>query len=85
MGHSADHEGGRDKHDKPSRQTTILVNNRPVVMSDDHATGAEIKRAAGIPKDFKLYDEKGKEVGDHKNVKLNEGERFTAISGQDVS
>jgi hypothetical protein len=73
------------EHGKPSQTTTILVNNRSVTMPDDHATGFEIETAAGIPTDFQLFDDKGKEVAPDKKVKLKEGERFTAISGQDVS
>lgn len=72
-------------HGKPNQETTILVNNRDVTMPDDHATGAEIEAAAGVPSDFKLYDEKGHEIAPDKKVKLKDGERFTAISGQDVS
>jgi hypothetical protein len=64
---------------------TITVNNRDVTLPDDHATGAEIKAAAGLPADFKLYDDKGHEIGDDKRVKLKDGERYTSISGQDVS
>jgi hypothetical protein len=71
--------------DKPKDQVTILVNNRPVNLDDDHATGGEIKAAADLPGDFKLYDDKGHEIDDDKRVKLKNGERFTAISGQDVS
>lgn len=77
-----------NKHDSGAasrHETTILVNNRSVTMPDDHATGAEIKASAGIPADFKLYDEKGKEIASDKKVKLKDGDRFTAISGQDVS
>jgi hypothetical protein len=74
-----------EAHGKRSQETTILVNNREVTMPDDHATGAEIKAAAGIPSDFKLFDEKGREIAPDKKVKLKDGERFTAISGQDVS
>jgi hypothetical protein len=72
-------------HGKPSQVTTILVNNRTVAMPDDHATGLEIETVAEIPTDFKLYDDKGKEIAPDQKVKLKEGERFTAISGQDVS
>jgi hypothetical protein len=74
-----------NEHGKPSQATTILVNNRTVTMPDDHATGLEIETAAGVPTDFKLYDDKGKEIAPDKKVKLKEDERFTAISGQDVS
>lgn len=72
-------------HGKPSQATEIFVNNREVDMADDHATGSEIEAAAGVPATFKLYDEKGKEVSPDERVKLKAGERFTAISGQDVS
>lgn len=76
-------EGG--KPGKPHDHVTILVNNRRVELDDDHATGSEIKTAAGLPSDFKLYDDKGREIGNDERVKLKAGERFTAISGQDVS
>jgi hypothetical protein len=76
---------GRDSHDKRGRKTSIVVNNKAVTMPDDHATGREIKAAAGIPDTFKLYDEKGKEIESHRKVKLHDGDKFTAISGQDVS
>lgn len=81
----ADVEAHDDEHRKPVKETTIFVNNRRVTMPDDHATGAEIKAAAGVPTDFKLYDEKGKEIRPDETVKLKQDERFTAISGQDVS
>jgi hypothetical protein len=88
-GHGAEMNDSDESHDsghgKPSQATTILVNNRSVTMPDDHATGLEIETAAGVPIDFTLYDDKGKEVAPDKKVKLKEGERFTAISGQDVS
>lgn len=74
-----DHGGGRAK------PVDIFVNNRPVQMSDDHATGAEIKLAAGVPANFQLFDDKGHPVDDGKKVRLHDGDRFTAISGQDVS
>ena len=63
----------------------IYVNNREVPMPADEATGAEIKRHAEVPEDFKLYGPEGELIGDAKHVKLHERERFTAISGQDVS
>lgn len=78
-------KSGKNGPGKPSHETTIFVNNRAVTMPDDHATGEQIRAAAGISHDFKLYDEKGKEVGLTEKVKLKENERFTAISGQDVS
>jgi hypothetical protein len=69
----------------PQKTITILVNNQPVEMHDREATGAEIKQAAGIPLAFKLYNTKGEEVADDQQVKLRPNEKFTAISGQDVS
>lgn len=63
----------------------IYVNNREVHMPSDDATGAEIKRHARVPEDFKLYGPDGEPIGDAKRVELHEKERFTAISGQDVS
>jgi hypothetical protein len=64
---------------------SIFVNNREVHFPTDDATGAEIKRRADVPHDFKLYGPEGELIGDNKRVELHQGERFTAISGQDVS
>lgn len=75
----------------PSPQTdhphpvTILVNRRGVQLPDDEATGLQIKEAAGVPTTFKLFDPQGEEVGNDALIRLHEHERFTAISGQDVS
>lgn len=63
----------------------IFVNNREVELHDKEVTGAEIKRAASIPAEFKLYDAKGDEVQNYETVKVHPKERFTSISGQDVS
>ena len=81
----SDAKKGQNGHGKPDQHVTVLVNNRSVTLDDDHNTGAQIKAAAGVPPEFKLYDDKGKEIADDKRVKLKEGERLTAISGQDVS
>lgn len=67
------------------KDVLILVNNREVQMPSHEATGAEIKRHADVPHDFKLYGPEGEPIGDAKHVELHERERFTAISGQDVS
>ncbi len=67
------------------KRVPIYVNNREVEMPTDDATGAEIKRRAGVPADFKLYGPEGEPIGDTKQVELRKRERFTAISGQDVS
>ncbi|MGA3361623.1 MAG: multiubiquitin domain-containing protein [Solirubrobacteraceae bacterium] len=75
----------RGKHPKP---VMITVNNRPVEMPTDDATGAEIKQHAEVPADFHLYSEHGQKlepVGDDEQLELHDGERFRAVSGQDVS
>jgi len=72
------------KPEKP-KPITILVNNKTVNLSDRHTTGAEIKEAAGIPSDFKLYGPKGDEISNDQEINAHPNERFTAISGQDVS
>jgi len=67
---------------------TILVNNKPVEMPKEDATGLEIKEAAGVPPDFTLYLRRGShldEVGNDESIKLHEHEEFVAVSGQDVS
>ena len=62
----------------------ILVNNRAVEVSYE-ITGAQIKQAAGVPADFKLFGPDGEEIADNETIKVEHRERFTAISGQDVS
>lgn len=71
--------------DKSPKTIRIFVNNQPVEMPDKNATGAEIKEKAGVPAGFKLFDADGREVADGETVKLKKDDRFTAISGQDVS
>jgi hypothetical protein len=73
------------EQEKPEKKITIFVNNQPVEFTEEKATGAEIKAKAGVPAQFKLYDSKGKEIADGKSVELKDKEKFTAISGQDVS
>ncbi|HEX7244535.1 MAG TPA: multiubiquitin domain-containing protein [Solirubrobacterales bacterium] len=74
-----------EKKDKPPKTIRIFVNNQPVEMPDKDATGAEIKERAGVPASFKLFDADGREIADGETVKLKKEDRFTAISGQDVS
>lgn len=79
--------GERKPKPKP-KPLIIVVNNRPVEMPDDEATGLEIKRQAGVPDDFTLYREHGgklDEVADDERLKLHKDDRFRAVSGQDVS
>jgi len=63
----------------------ILVNNRAVDVPGHEVTGAQIKQAAEVPADFKLYGPDGTEITDGQTVRVKHDERFTAISGQDVS
>jgi hypothetical protein len=71
-----------------TKSITILVNRREVEMPDRDATGAEIKGAAGVPADFQLFEQKGNKlipIGDGDTIKLHNKQKFTAVSGQDVS
>ena len=81
----SDEPSTAEKPEKPDHDITILVNNRPVVLETRKVTGAEIKAAAGVPADFKLYDPQGHEISNEEHVEIRRDERFTAISGQDVS
>jgi hypothetical protein len=63
----------------------ILVNNRAVEVPGHEVTGAQVKHAAEVPSDFKLYGPDGTEITDGQTVRVKHDERFTAISGQDVS
>lgn len=74
-----------DQRTKPPKTIEIFVNNKPVKIDDREVTGAEIKSAAGIDPSFKLYDRKGKEIRNDETVRVHAKEKFTAISGQDVS
>jgi hypothetical protein len=67
------------------KAVSILVNNRAVEVPGHEVTGAQIKHAAEVPADFKLYGPDGTEITDGQTVKVKHDERFTAISGQDVS
>lgn len=67
------------------KEVRILVNNRAVNVPGHEVTGAQIKQAAEVPADFKLYRPDGSEIADGQTVRVKHDERFTAISGQDVS
>ncbi len=63
----------------------IIVNKRKVTVLGHEVTGLEIKQAADVPATFKLYNAHGKEVANDHRVHVAHDQRFTAISGQDVS
>lgn len=67
------------------KEIGIIVNNRDVDVPGHEVTGAQIKQAAEVPADFKLYGPDGSEIADGQTVRVKHDERFTAISGQDVS
>src|SRR5262245_32178953 len=92
-----DRHTGKDK-DKPddhgNHTVTITVNEQPVKLRGDSATGAEIKAAAiaqgvQIQQNFILQEElpngTSRIVGDKDSVKLREHLRFTALAPDDNS
>lgn len=85
MSEAQDDKKGNGGYGNKDRPVTIRVNRKEVTLPDDRVTGLQIKRAAKIAENFKLFDPDGDEVPNDKVVRIREGERFTAISGQDVS
>src|SRR3989442_869663 len=82
------------KDDHGNRTVTITVNEQPVKLQGDTATGAEIKAAAiaqgvQIQQNFVLQEElpngTSRIVGDKDTVKLREHLRFTALAPDDNS
>lgn len=71
--------------DSDKKTIPIFVNNKPVQLPGRESTGGAIKRAAGVPLDFILYGPKGNEIDNDEAIKIHPEEKFTAISGQDVS
>jgi hypothetical protein len=87
-------EKDKDKKDDHDRTVTITVNEQPVKLRGDSATGAEIKAAAiaqgvQIQQNFVLQEElpngTSRIVGDKDRVKLREHLRFTALAPDDNS
>jgi acetoacetate decarboxylase len=68
-----------------SAPVVISVNNKHVEVPGADVTGLQIKEAAKVPGDFQLFDHKGAPVADEEHIRVHKGEKFTAISGQDVS
>jgi hypothetical protein len=65
---------------KPARTVEILVNTKPVQVASE-VTGAEIKAAAKVPADFKLFRVKGHKeipVGDDERLHVHHHEKFIA-------
>lgn len=88
---------GEERHDGEDRRNhvvTVSVNEQPVRLRGETATGAEIKAAAiaqgvHIQPNFVLQEElpngTSRIVGDHDRVHLREHLRFTAIAPDDNS
>jgi|SRR5215210_4389257 len=84
-----------DEKDKDKKdEVTLTVNEQPVRLIGDSATGAEIKAAAiaqgvQIQQNFVLQEElpngTSRIVGDKDRVKLREHLRFTALAPDDNS
>jgi hypothetical protein len=87
-----DKDKEKDKDQKD--EVTVTVNEQPVKLRGDSATGAEIKAAAiaqgvQIQQNFVLQEElpngTSRIVGDKDRVKLREHLRFTALAPDDNS
>jgi hypothetical protein len=85
---------GVDRRGPKPKPTTIHVNEQPVAMPDDHATGLQIKEQAiaqgvRIELDFQLVEElengRTRNVGNDDEVKLKNKSRFLANDGDDNS
>jgi hypothetical protein len=74
--------------EKKPHEIEISVNNKEVTVPDKELSGAEIKQYAQLPVEFHLYLEQGSklvEIADAETIKVHKGEKFRAVSGQDVS
>jgi hypothetical protein len=88
-------EKDRDQKDELGHRIVIItVNEQPVKLRGDSATGAEIKAAAiaqgvQIQQNFVLQEElpngTSRIVGDKDRIKLREHLRFTALAPDDNS
>lgn len=83
-----------DHHDEKKHTVIVTVNEQPVKLNGEKATGAQIKAAAiaqgvQIQQNFVLQEElpngKSRVVGDNDEVHLREHLRFTAIAPDDNS
>jgi hypothetical protein len=74
-----------EKFTANDRPVTIRVNNKPVEVPAVHVTGRQIKQAAAVPDEFQLFGPHDEPVGDEETVRVHKNEKFTAISGQEVS
>lgn len=91
---SSDEKDRNKEHDSGNHSVTIAVNEQPVRLPGDTATGAEIKAAAIaqgvlIHQNFVLQEElpngTSRIVGDNDKVHLRKHLRFTALAPDDNS
>jgi hypothetical protein len=66
----------------PPHEITFYVNNNPFKAPQHEVTGEQIKQLAGIPLDYELFEQRGKESSPVRNqdrVHLHAEEHFRAI------
>ena len=89
MSNTHDAPSTHTDHGPKPKPTTIHVNEKPVDMPDDHATGLEIKQAAirqgvQIQPDFELVEElengRTKNIGNDDEVKLKKSSQIGRAS-----
>jgi hypothetical protein len=94
-----DLDPGRDKEPHMTTEAAkqasvnIEVNNKPVSLTDHHTSGEAIKQAAitqgvAIKATFNLFRITGNKqhpVSDGDKITVHEGERFSAVDGDDNS
>lgn len=84
----------QERDQERGHQVTVMVNNKPVVVTGPRVTGLQIKEAAiaqgvQIELDFLLSEElpsgETRIVGDNDVVTVNKHSTFTAVAGDDNS
>lgn len=66
----------------PKHEFTVIVNNQQYKTTHKTLTGSEIKKLAGVPADYELFEIKGSEsvpVGNDQSVHIHERIEFRAI------
>jgi hypothetical protein len=83
------HDGAALADLRPSRSQLVeIVVNTTRVRVPERVTGSAIKAAANIPADFELYRVRGRSevlIENDREIKVREGERFTASPALDYS
>jgi Multiubiquitin len=61
---------------------TIFVNNKPFETDEHQLTGAQVKKLAGIPPDYELFQVRGDQtapIGNEEVIHIHENLHFRAI------